>query len=624
MTDQTRPAAGAASATARAEAREGGSAGAISRPPHPEDLDTLGKAYDPRLMRRLWEVTQPHRRLVLLSMLLFPAVAALELLQPWLTKIAIDRYILTGDWSGLSRIALAYLACLLVLYGLRVAVSYLTQLTGQRVMHDLRAALFAHLQRQDAAFFDRSPVGRLMTRVLTDVEAINELFASGAMAVVGDVLTLAGIVALMLFLNWELALVTFALVPVLVVGAAYFRLKARDSYRRVRIRLARLNAFLQESLQGMAVIQLFARERREAELFGGLNGDLRRSQFRSTFFDAMLYAGVEAIGSTAVALLLWYAGGQVLTGALTFGGLVAFLEYTGRFFLPIRDLGAKYTVMQAATVAAERVFGLLDAEPAVRSPAGGAVSGAAGAPALEFRNVWFAYEGEAWVLRDCSFTVAAGERVALVGPTGEGKSTIVRLMTRGYDVSRGQVLVDGRDVREWDLRALRRQVGVIPQEVFLFTGTVEDNLRVGAGSEAPDEEIARALRAARADKVVASLPHGLGQEIHERGQNLSQGQRQLLAIARALLYNPGVLALDEATSSVDPESEALIRAGLEELLRGRSSVAIAHRLSTIQTADRILVLHHGRVHESGRHAELLAGGGLYARLYELQFGDVRP
>src|SRR6266536_5201425 len=608
----------------RDETREGGSAGAMSRPPHPDDDDLLGKAYDPRLMRRLWRVVRPHGRLVYLSVLLFPCIAALELLQPWLVKIAIDRHILVGDWPGLTRVASAYLACLLSIYGRRVGASYLTQLLGQRVMHDLRAALFAHLQRQDAAFFDKSPVGRLMTRVLTDVEAISELVASGAMAVVSDVLTLGGIVALMLVLNWELALVTFALVPVLVGGAAYFRLKARDSYRAVRTRLARLNAFLQESLQGMAVIQLFARERREADLFGRLNADLRRAQFRSTFFDALLYAGVEVIGSVAVALLLWYGGRQVLAGALTFGGLVAFLEYTGRFFLPIRDLGAKYTVMQAATVAAERVFGLLDAEPVVRSPAGGAVSGAPGAPAVEFRNVWFAYEGEAWVLRDCSFTVAVGERVALVGPTGEGKSTIVRLMTRGYDVSRGQVLVGGRDVREWDLRALRRQVGVIPQEVFLFTGTVEDNLRVGAGAEAPGEAIGRALRAARADRVVASLPHGLGQEIHERGQNLSQGQRQLLAIARALLYNPGVLALDEATSSVDPESEALIRAGLEELLRGRSSVAIAHRLSTIQTADRILVLQHGRVHETGRHAELLARGGLYARLYELQFGDVRP
>src|SRR5216684_2226633 len=339
-----------------------------SLPMSDHDDEILGKAYDPRLMRRVWSFARPHRRIIFLSMALFPLVAALELLQPWLTKIAIDRYILPGDWVGLTWVAAAYLACLLGLYGLRVAVSYLTQLAGQRVMHDLRAALFAHLQRQDAAFI---------------------------------------------------------------------RLKARDSYRGVRIRLARLNAFLQESLQGMSIIQLFARERREAELFGGLNGELRRAQFRSTRFDSFLYAGVEALRSMTTALMLWYGGGQVLTGALTFGGLVAFLEYVGRFFLPIRDLGAKYTVMQAATVSAERVFALLDAEASVRPPAAGAGGFQTGAPAVEFRNVWFAYEGEEWVLRDCSFEVAPGERVALVGPTGEGKSTVVRLMTRAYDVTRG-------------------------------------------------------------------------------------------------------------------------------------------------------------------------------------------
>jgi ATP-binding cassette subfamily B multidrug efflux pump len=586
------------------------------------DDEILGKAYDARLMHRIWEHARSHRGLVLLSLLLFPLATLLELLQPYLVKIAIDEHILRRDWPGLGRIAAVFLLTLLVLYALRVAQAYLTQLTGQRVMHDLRNALFAHLQRMDAAFFDRHPVGRLMTRVLNDVEAINELFTSGVVSVLGDVFTLTGVVVIMLGMNWRLALVTFALVPVLVLGAGYFRLKARDSYRGVRARLARLNAFLQESLQGMAVIQLFAREGRERRLFGSLNADLRRAQFRSTFYEASLYAGVEAIGSAAVALLLWYGGGQVVAGALTFGGLVAFLEYTNRFFLPIRDLGAKYTVMQAAMVSAERIFGLLDTEPAVRARPGGAtVSAPEGAgPAVEFRDVWFAYENEQWVLQDCSFSVARGQQVALVGPTGEGKTTVARLMTRAYDVARGQVLVEGRDVRDWDLRALRRHVGLIPQEVFLFSGTVEDNLRLGRDGAVTAGEVESALAAANAARLVAALPRGLREDLKERGVNLSQGQRQLLAIARALIYNPRVLALDEATSSVDPESEALIRAGLARLVEGRTSVIIAHRLSTIQRADRILVLHKGRVREAGSHAELLGRGGLYSRLYELQFG----
>ena len=593
------------------------------------DHDVLGRAYDGRLMARLWAVTRPHRPLMLLSMALFPLAAAAELVQPYLVKVAIDDHILKRDWAGLGRMALLFLLTLVALYLLRAAQSYVTQITGQRVMHDLREALFVHLQRMHAGYFDRNPVGRLMTRVLNDVEAINELFTSGVAAVVGDVVMLAGVVVILLSMNWRLALVTFALVPVLVLAAGYFRVKARESYRLVRTRLARLNAFLQESLQGITVIQLFAREREEARLFGELNGDLRHAQFRSTLFEASLYAGVEALGSIAVALLVWYGGGQVMTGALTFGGLVAFLEYTGRFFLPIRDLGAKYTVMQAAMVSSERVFGLLDTPPEITTPAGAKASGPASAagradvPAVELRNVWFAYHGEQWVLRDCSFTVGRGEHVALVGPTGEGKSTIARLMTRAYDVTRGQVLVDGVDVREWDLTALRRHVGLIPQEVFLFAGTVESNLTLGRDGAVPEAEVERALARANAARLVEALPDGLAEEIRERGVNLSGGQRQLLAIARALIYNPRVLAMDEATSSVDVESEALIRTAMGELLEGRASLVIAHRLSTIQSADRILVLHRGRVRESGRHAELLAAQGLYARLYELELGRER-
>ena len=613
------------------------------RDPEHED-EVLGKAYDSRLMGRLWVFTRPHTRLVLATCALFPAVALLELSQPYLIKIAIDDHILRRDWAGLGGVAALFLLVLLALYALRAAQAYLTQLTGQRVLHDLRAALFAHLQRQDARFYDRSPVGRLMTRVLNDGEAVQELFTSGIVALLGDVVVLTGVVVIMLGMNWKLALVTFALVPLLVLAAAYFRVRARDSYRVVRTRLARMNAFLQESLQGMSVIQLFAREARERATFGQLSGALRAGQFRSTFYDASLYAMVEALGSAAVALLLWYGGGQVVTGALTFGGLVAFLEYTGRFFLPIRDLGAKYTVMQAAMVSAERIFALLDTHPSITSPPRG--NGSSGmpmqgeaqpkasradtrkeapvatpqTPAIEFRNVWFAYEGEQWVLRDCSFTLASGERVALVGPTGEGKTTIARLMIRAYDVVRGRVLVDGVDVREWNLQTLRRHVGLVPQEVFLFSGTVEDNLRLAGNGAVDRPAIERALEAANAERFVAALPRGLGEELRERGINLSQGQRQLLAIARAIIYNPRVLALDEATSSIDPESEALVRVGLARLLEGRTSLVIAHRLSTIQRADRILVLHRGEIREAGGHAELLALGGLYSRLYELQFG----
>jgi ATP-binding cassette subfamily B protein len=583
----------------------------------PEHDDVLGRAFDRRLAGRLWSTVRPHHRLVWSSIALFPVVALVELAQPYLLKVAIDDYILQSDWRGLAGIAGLYAATLVALYGLRMLEAYLMALTGQRVVHDLREALFRHLLRLEAGFFDRTPVGRLMTRVLNDVEAVSEAFSSGLFAIVADVVTVAGVVGVMLWLDWRLALAAYAIVPVLFAVAAYFRLRARDAYREVRRRLASLNAFLQESLQGMAVIQLFTREAHERRQFDRLNQDYRRALFASTVFEASLYATVEALGSVALALLVWYGGGRILEGALTFGVLVAFIQYTNRFFLPIRDLGAKYTVMQSAMASAERIFELLDRAPAILAPpAPRAPASAAGHAAFE--AVWFAYEDERWVLADCSFTVAPGEHVALVGTTGEGKSTCVRLLNRTWDVRHGRVRVDGVDVREWELQRLRRHVGIVFQDPVLFTGTVEANLALdGAGGRAA---LARALVTANAAALVEHLPHGLATPLVERAANLSHGERQLLAIARALVYNPAILVLDEATSSVDPESERMIREAMTRLMAGRTTITIAHRLSTIQDADRILVLHRGRIHEEGTHATLLRQGGLYSRLHELGAG----
>jgi ATP-binding cassette subfamily B protein len=586
--------------------------------PHDDGEGVLGRAFDRRLVARLWAIARPHHRLIHASLALFPLIAALELAQPYLLKVAIDEHILRGDWAGLTRVAGLYVLVLAGLYALRMVEAYLMHVTGQRVMHDVRAKLFAHVVRLDARFFDRNPVGRLMTRVLNDAEAVSDAFTSGLSAIVADVVTLAGVVAIMLWMDWRLALVTFSIVPVLAVIAGYFRLRARDAYRTVRRRLARLNAFLQESLQGMAVVQLFAREAHERRRFHELNASYRRALFGSTVFEASLYSSVEAIGAIAGALLLWYGGAQIAAGALTFGALVAFLQYTNRFFLPIRDLGAKYTVMQAAMASAERIFELLDERPAVTSPARPVAPAPREATGFAFENVWFAYDGRHWVLRDCSFRVAPGEHVAIVGATGEGKSTCARLLNRSYDVTRGRVVVGGVDVREWDLEALRRHVGLIFQDTVLFTGSVEANLRLGADDSVAREAVERAVAMANASAFIERLPGGFDAPLSERGANISHGQRQLLAIARALVYNPAILVLDEATSSVDPESEALIQDAMKRLLAGRTTLTIAHRLATVYGADRILVLHRGRVHEEGTHADLVRHGGLYARLWELQ------
>jgi ATP-binding cassette, subfamily B, multidrug efflux pump len=614
----------------------------VSRHPVTLDDEVLGRAYDRRLMRRLGEFVRPYRRPLAASALLFPVAAGVDLVQPYLVKVAIDDHIVQGDWAGLTRIAGLFLLTLAAQYLLRYAMGYLMAWAGQRVIHDLRQALFDHVQRLPARFFDRTPVGRLMTRILNDVEAIGELFTSGVVAILGDVLTLGGVVLVMLALDWRLALVAFAAVPVLFAVAAFFRTRARDAYREVRNRIARVNTYLQESLIGMTVVQLFGRERAAAAEFGALNEAHRQAVFRRMGYDAVLYAAVEVIGSVTIAALIWWGGGQILAGTLTFGVLVAFMEYTHRFFLPIRDVSAKYTVMQSAMVAAERIFGLLDTPVEIRTPVEayrpGPPTGDGATrrpPAIEFRDVWFAYDArmaagdpqvgggqeEGWALRGLSLRIEHGERVALVGPTGAGKSTLARLLTRTYEVQRGAVLVEGVDVREWDLEALRRHVGLVLQDVVVFTGTIEENLTLGRAG-VTRTEVEDAARRAHIDAFVRTLPAQYAEPIRERGANLSHGQRQLLAVARALVYNPPVLVLDEATSSVDHETERVLQDALDRLLAGRTSLIIAHRFTTIQRADRILVLHRGRLKEDGTHERLLKKGGLYATLYELSFGPV--
>lgn len=605
----------------------------------PEEEDLRARAYDGELVRRIWAFTRPYRGAVATSVALFPLLAAVDLLQPYLVKVAIDAHILRGDWAGLSWVASLFLGTLLFEYGLRYAQVYLATWTGQRVVHDLRQALFAHVQRLPAAFFDRTPVGRLMTRMLGDPEAIGEVFTAGVVAIVGDALTLAGVVVVMTWLHFRLALVTFAVVPLLMVAGLAFRQPARRAYAGVRARLAALNAELQETLVGLPVLQLFGREEARGAELGTLNDRYRQALFRRMAYDSTLYAAVETVGSVALAALLWWGGREILDATLTFGTLVAFMQYTQRFYLPIRDASAKYTVMQTAMVAAERVFALLDtpaeagggAVPAAVG-SGRALAGRPGAPVIELRGVWFAYpvratgDGAAgkigpspWVLRDVSLRIAAGQRLALVGPTGSGKTTLARLLTRTYDVQRGQVLVEGLDVRAWDLDALRRHVGLVLQDVTLFAGSVADNLALGRPVDGG--VIEEAARRVHADGFVRALPAGYETPLVERGANLSQGQRQLLSVARALVYNPPVLVLDEATSSVDPETERLLQDAIDQLLAGRTSVVIAHRLSTIQRADRVVVLQEGTIVEDGPHDVLLGRDGVYRTLWALQSGN---
>jgi ATP-binding cassette subfamily B protein len=609
--------------------------------------EVLGKAYDARLMRRLLRYLRPHWRAVLVALVAILAHSALQLLPPWLTLQVIDVYIPAGDVGGLAVLAGAYAMVLVGEFALEFLQTSTLQMTGQRIMFDLRMQIYGHLQRLDVRFFDRNPVGRLMTRVTTDVDALNELFTAGVVSVFGDVFALAGIMTAMLLLDWQLALLAFAVVPLIVLVTHWFRVNVRQTYRDVRIWIARINAFLQEHITGMATVQLFRRERRSYADFDAINVEHMHANVRSIFYYAVFYPAIEIIGALATALLIWFGGGRVLDDTLTLGTLVAFIQYSQRFFRPIQDLSEKFNVLQGAMASSERIFQLLDT-PVVIGAGGAGEAGRAGGvirnqtdqahptyqthpthqthqthptnqPSISFDRVWFAYTDEDWVLRDVSFTVAAGERIGIVGATGAGKTTIINLLLRFYDVNKGRITVDGVDIREMPLERVRAIFGLVLQDVHLFSGTIGANVRLGQ-EELSDDDVRAALDAVNARGFVEHLG-GIHAPVAERGATLSVGQKQLLSFARALAFNRPVLVLDEATSSIDTETELLIREALKVLMEGRTTLAIAHRLSTLQDMDRVLVFHKGELREQGRHQELLAERGLYRRLYDLQFAN---
>ncbi|MFI5177263.1 MAG: ABC transporter ATP-binding protein [Vicinamibacterales bacterium] len=582
--------------------------------------DVIGKAYDARLMRRLLVYLRPHVVAVGVAFVAIAGSSAVDLAQPWLTQQAIDRFIGTGDIAGLGRLALVFLALLFVAFLCDYGQTFVLQTTGQRIMHTLRMQVYGHLQRLDLKFYDRHPVGRLMTRVTTDVDALNDLFASGVITVFGDVFVLTGIMIVMLVMSWRLALVAFVVLPGIAWVTAWFRRNVRESYRQVRGLVARLNAFLQEHITGISTVQLFAEEPRTFRRFDAINRSHRDVNIAAIFFYAVFYPMIEILAALSGALIIWIGGGWAQNGIVTVGVLVAFLQYSRRFFQPISDLSEKFNILQAAMAASERIFTLLDTPVELAVPSTPARRPAGARGRIEFDHVWFAYDGDQHVLRDVSFVVEPGQRIGIVGATGSGKTTLISLLLRFYDVSRGRILVDGVDVRELDPADLRALFGLVLQDVHLFSGTIAGNVRLGR-TDISDAAVERAAEAVHADGFIRALPGGFDAAVAERGATLSVGQKQLLAFARALAFEPAVLILDEATSSIDTATEALIQDALHVLMARRTVLAIAHRLSTIQDMDAILVLHKGELCERGTHQELLARRGLYYRLYQLQFRD---
>ncbi len=632
------------------------------------DDDVVGKAYDGRLMRRLVRYLAPYKLQVAVSAVAIVLKAGSDVLGPYFVKVAVDNYFapthgkhswlaakLSSDpVRGVTEIAALYLASLGLIFGLEFVQTYMMQWTGQKIMFDLRSQIFRHIQQMHVGFFDRNPVGRLVTRLTSDVDALNDMFTSGVLAIFEDVFVLSFIVAIMMKMSWLLALLTLSVIPLILYATGLFRRHVRESYRRQRAATAKINSFTQEYVSGMSVVQLFNRERRAFNDFSAVNDENKRAWTDAIFAYALYYPVVELLSSIAIALVIWRGGIAVLHATptlaahagflhpvVTLGILIAFIQYAQRFFRPIQDLSDKYNILQAAMAASERIFKLLDTQTEIKTTSAHPAEGD-GSGRIEFRNVWFTYQtltaeqrervntlpedelskcGDIeWILRGVSFTVEPDATAAIVGHTGAGKTTITALMMRFYDVQRGVVLVDGLDVREQDLHKLRRRFGVVLQDPFLFSGTVAQNIRLGS-SWITDSEVEHAAEEVNVADFIRTLPLGFAEPVLERGSTLSTGQKQLISFARALAHRPGILILDEATSSVDTETEFRVRAALERMITGRTSVLIAHRLSTIQRADTILVMHKGRLREQGTHQELLAMHGLYYKLYQLQYKD---
>jgi ABC-type multidrug transport system fused ATPase/permease subunit len=612
--------------------------------------EAIGRAYDARLLARLWHFVARYRAQVALTFALVLPIFLFELAPAWIVKTGLDRVFPSAGESGASGAELTesaldrildapvgvpplfwlaglYLAAMVTGAALQFVNMFVMARTGQSAMRDLRRVVFGHIQKLHMGFFDRYPVGRLVTRATNDIENVAEMFSAGIVALVTDVLKMVGFAVALFLVDARLAFFTFLVVPFLAVAAVLFRLKVRAAFRLVRVRIARINAYLQENVTGMKVVQLFTREARNFSQFEHLNAEHRDAWFESIRYDSALFAVVELAGGITVAIIIWQG-----TGIAEAGTLYVFIDWMRRFFMPLRDLSAKYSVMQSSMASSERIFQLIDTEPAILDPPradrvhllrGGDGRAAGDLGAVEFDGVWFAYQGEDWVLRDLSFRVEPGEKVAIVGATGAGKTTIISLLTRLYDVTRGRILIDGVDLRALRQRDLRRRVAMVLQDVFLFTGSVHDNISLGRGDVDP-QTVERMARAVQVHRFIEALPDGYATQIRERGANFSAGQRQLLSFARALAHGADILVLDEATSSIDTETEALIQQGIRVLMEEKTSIVIAHRLSTIQGVDRIYVLHKGRFVESGRHEDLLAMEGVYHRLYRLQYQLQEP